>query len=102
MNKQPRRKQTRTPEQKEKRKQYNKMNPEITQLSSKKYYLENKEKINNYNKNYNKENADELKIKRKIANQKRYMCECGCEVIYKHKLRHNQTNKHKKAIALLF
>lgn len=55
------------------------------------YYLQNKEKIDKYQKEYREENKEILKEK---AGEK-LTCECGCEVRRDGLKKHKKTNKHK-------
>ena len=62
------------------------VNKNIPLRTDKQYYVDNKEKINDYHKkNYN-DNKDKYKIK--------LNCECGSTYDYSHKSRHEKTIKH--------
>lgn len=80
---------------------YREANKEKIRIASKKYYEEHKEELNQKCKKYNEEHKEELTKKRKELNQKRYICDCGIEVLWKHKVRHSKTNKHIKRVKAL-
>ena len=57
-------------------------------------YQKNKEKINEYCKNYKEKNREALEC---IAKQK-HNCECGGKYTHQHRARHCDSKKHKKFI----
>ena len=70
---------------------------------SKKWYDNNKDKILEYQKNYdenNKEYISEYKTQWYVKNKDKLLekitCECGCEILKIHMVRHRKTKKHIK------
>jgi hypothetical protein len=66
-------------------------------------YIENKEKYIEYQKEYSEKNKEKIVEKQRLyrLNNKeklneKYNCECGGKYTFTHKLRHEQTLKHKK------
>jgi hypothetical protein len=89
----------------EKRKEYRVNNKEKIQEYEKEYYDANKEKIQEYKKEYNKEYNEINKESNKEYYQKNKVtilkkmkekvnCECGCEVTKSNLKRHKQNKKH--------
>ena len=59
----------------------------------KEYYDVNIDKIKEYNKKYHQANIEKTSEK--------FICECGCEVMKRHKTPHLKTKKHIKLIEQL-
>ena len=57
---------------------------------NKKYYEENKEKLNEQNKIYREENKEKISERKKI----KFICECGIESRINDKVRHNRSKRH--------
>ena len=60
----------------------------------KKYRENNADKIKAVKQKYREDNADKIKAYRKT----KYTCECGSDICFKHKARHERTKKHIKFI----
>ncbi len=60
----------------------------------KEYYLENKDKILEYNKQYKDTNRESINLK---ASEK-IMCECGCELRRDKMTKHQTTRKHQNLL----
>ncbi len=58
------------------------------------YYINNKEKVDKMNKEYNIKHRDEILLIKKI----KYDCECGGKYTYSNKSGHLSSSKHKKFI----
>ena len=65
-------------------------NKEYMKECWKKYYLENKEAVINYQREYNEKNKERLQEKRKTT----IICLCGLEINKAHKTRHEKSKKH--------
>lgn len=76
----------------EKTKIYNQNNKEKISEKAKIYYEKNKSKIIERVKNYKKNNEEKLLEKRK----KKYICDCGKELTWVHKARHEKSDFHIK------
>jgi hypothetical protein len=69
-------------------------NKERMLLKNHQNYVDNKEKILEQNKIYRQIHKKQIQKRR----QKIYKCECGSEILFDHKARHEQTKKHQKFI----
>ena len=65
-------------------------NPEYMKEYRHKHYLENKEAIINYQREYNEKNKEKLQEKRKTT----IICGCGLEINKCHKSRHEKSKRH--------
>jgi hypothetical protein len=72
-------------------KEYRENNKEKYAKYAKEYFVENKEKCTEYYKKYKESHLEEIKEQR----NKRYICECGKELLYIGKSRHLKSNIHK-------
>lgn len=83
---------------KNKNKEYREKNDELIKMRKRGYYQANKDKILKKEKEYREKNIEKQKQKDKkyynSVKYKRIMCECGTEIQYVGRFRHQQTKKH--------
>ena len=63
---------------------------------SKLHYEKNAEKIRGAVQKNREEHREEILAQKKIYAQKKFTCECGCEVARKNLARHLESDKHRK------
>ena len=67
---------------------------------SKVYYENNSDKIKASMQRIREEHREEIMEQKKIYSQRKYTCECGCEVARNNLARHLETDKHRKFVHL--
>ena len=60
------------------------------------YYQKNADRIREKIQKHREEHHEEILADKRIYAQKRYTCECGCEVARNNLARHLKTDKHKQ------
>ena len=70
--------------------EYNEINKEQIAEHKREHYKINKEKISAHSKEYREVNKEKISIK----NKQRFVCECGKEIKYRTKARHQKTKVH--------
>lgn len=61
------------------------------------YYIDNKDCINEYSKEYYEAHME----KEKERKNEKIQCDCGCNITYSNMSKHKKTNKHKKLMLKL-
>lgn len=83
---------------KNKGKEYREKNNELIKMKKKEYYEANKDKILKKDKEYREKNIEKQKQRDKkyydSVKDKKIMCECGTEIQYVNRFKHQQTKKH--------
>ncbi len=67
------------------------------------YYIENNQCVNKYipsrtDKEYYEDNKESILSKDKIRNREKYTCECGATINRQHHVRHENSERHIKAM----
>ena len=65
---------------------------------SKLYYEKNAEKVQEAMQKHREEHREEILAKKKIYAQRKFTCECGCEVARNNLARHLESDKHRNLI----
>ena len=78
----------------EQHKEYYENHKEKILEHNKEYYENNKEKILEYQKEYKQNNKEKIKKYKKEYNEKKVICQCGCEVRRDSLPKHKRTRKH--------